>query len=303
MIEMKIGPHYKLIGSENNTKIIKAYSEDNRYYISETNIEHKFSQFSLKDENINPNDFNYLINALGSIKQNDSNISYAFIEDDKIFSISNISYDNVTYSHIKCHNLTNQEISTRISDQYNGYIYKLVSNNSLVGFLYFSEKKECCIKVFQTIDDLLSKKAFRDIKSPHIGKVCDIAFTSDNNYLCSCGYDGCVKRWDLRVKDTPHQSVFLTNGPIVSVKLNPFNESLFVVACTNGYLIIDDFDKKQKRRQVCITDENGNFVKDKKNESKFAGPATWADFSPVDPFLVIAFGNSKLKTYYIPDLF
>lgn len=303
---MKIGPRFKLIESEDSSKIIQAYLKDDKYYIFEKSIEQGTKTIKLNDESQNSDDFNYIKEYLIDFKQQEPNTLYAFIDNDSIFTVGKEDLDqNDSISKITIHNIEDKKITKGNYVVYKGEIYKFVISHSKLAFLYHDNNHETAygIMIFQAIDDMLSKKVLFDIKSPHLGKINDISFSSDCNYLYSCGSDGSVKIWCLQNPELRSQSIFLANGPIVTVKPNPFDDSLFVAACTNGYLIFYSMKKNQKKKVIHISCKSGTLDKSKDKNIHFTEPVTWADFSPIDPTLTFAAGLSEIKIYSIPDLF
>ena len=303
VIKCMIAPRFKIESEGNDIKITHSYSKDNKYCICESKIEQEINQIELNEfQSLNDDKIEYI----QDIKNQDPTTSYVLLNEKSIISITNdVSDENDAISKITIHNTNEQNFSRGGSAIYKGVVYKLIISNSKAAFVYYHSKNEVThgIKVFETIDDLLTQKVSKDIKSAHLGKINDILFTSDCKYLYSCGNDGIVKRWSLDSEELPVKSIFLTNGPISSVRLNPFNESLFVAACANGYLIFYSMEKDQEKKIIRFNNESHETGKKSSKDLPFAGPAIWADFSPNNPFLVFASGISYLKKYYIPDYF
>lgn len=300
----KIAPRFKIESEGNDIEITHSYSKDNKYCICRRKIEKEINQIELNEFQSSNDDGK--IEYIKAIKDQDPTTSYVLFNEKSIFSITNdVSDENDAISKITIHNFDGQKFSKGNSANYAGVVYKLIISDSKAAFVYYHAKNEVTngIKVFETIDDLFSRKIAKDIKSAHLGKINDILFTSDCKYLYSCGNDGIVKRWSLDSQQLPVKTIFLTNSPISSVRLNPFNESLFVAACANGYLIFYSMEKNQEKKIIRFNNESQDSGKKSSKDLPFTGPAIWADFSPNDPFLVFASGISCLKKYYIPDYF
>lgn len=308
--KMKITSHFILKKSDNDTVITYAGSENGKYLVFEDRIDNESKQIKHETTNIESGSPISLIDESGDkfifLSGNKREKQKLFLSNNENLINTDVSFALInldTIYYVKTGELDNHEASFIFSNQQSNWmaaylcvIYKLILSNTKVAFLYYShEEKETTygIKIFKSFNELLKSEVYRDIKSPHVGKITDIAFTPNEKYLYSCGYDGFVNMWDLSSEDSKVKSIYASNSPVVSVNPNPINNFLFVAACTNGDIITKSTENY---------DSNPSIFHIEKNSGEFV-PATYANFSPSDPLLIIASSNTSIKTFKLKNIF